>query len=593
MAVFVEDEGFARLLQYRVLVAGVGGGEFAGGDLQDAEPDGHEHLLAVVGADGGVDVRQDLGGGLAGQGVVRQKDLGGHHEERCGDAFAGYVGHDQAQMVVIHKEEVVEITADSPGRVHAGVDLKFGPVRKCRESIRKHVRLDPGGEGQLVADAFALCFFEVPGFQELHLAAGVQPHERADRRDAGEEDGELEPELFVQGLLLDDGDRQDFALSSEGILELHDEAVAAAGKIRVGHGIEIAAVHGHGLLVKSIQVIGDLRVREGVVVHEAVDGQPCHVVGEAEGACFIRVDAHAVGVDEGDGLLEVGDVLQGGLDVDLRDAGGACDVEIPFRRQLAVGVEGHGAGQAVGQTVVDRMEVAAGEELLRGKQVDAVAAEDPDIAAAVLVQVGVVGIGEVRDRGDLVVLGHVGDGVAGDDPVKVSRCVIFDVHDDARPQACVGVDVAHAALIDDIDAAAVGAEKGVPVRRGADAEAHRVGEAVVLSEGGDDAVAFDHVHAACAGDEDLTVGRLADGADPVGEETVFLREGQQTAGVVAQQTALVPGGDPQSAAAVRDDGADPHAIQMLQKIGDFLLRAGGGHCGGHRDGRHRAVLLQD
>ena len=50
----------AGMLDGRILVAGAGGGQDAGGDLQDAEPDGDEHLFRITGADLLVNGSEDL-----------------------------------------------------------------------------------------------------------------------------------------------------------------------------------------------------------------------------------------------------------------------------------------------------------------------------------------------------------------------------------------------------------------------------------------------------------------------------------------------------------------------------------------------------
>ena len=58
-----------------ILMAGAGRGEFAGGDLQNAEPDRDEHILLVVGTNGVVGGGQDIGRGAAQHGAVLQDDL--------------------------------------------------------------------------------------------------------------------------------------------------------------------------------------------------------------------------------------------------------------------------------------------------------------------------------------------------------------------------------------------------------------------------------------------------------------------------------------------------------------------------------------
>ena len=52
-------------------------------------------------------------------------------------------------MVIIHQEEIVEITADFPCRFHGCKEIKLLPVGKCREQTRQHILLDPCRQGKL------------------------------------------------------------------------------------------------------------------------------------------------------------------------------------------------------------------------------------------------------------------------------------------------------------------------------------------------------------------------------------------------------------------------------------------------------------
>ena len=59
-------------------------------------------------------------------------------------------------MIPVHKEEIVEIPADLPGRSHGRIDVKILPLRKCRKEIREHVFLNARRERQLRADPLPL-----------------------------------------------------------------------------------------------------------------------------------------------------------------------------------------------------------------------------------------------------------------------------------------------------------------------------------------------------------------------------------------------------------------------------------------------------
>ena len=154
--VLIEGEAAVGGPDHGVLVTCVGRNQLACGYLQDAQPYGDEHALLVVGADGFVGLLQDLRRALAQHGAALQDDLGYHHEQGRRDALAGHVGHDQSEMVLIDKEEVVEVAAHLLGGVHGGVELEFGPVGEGREGVGHEGRLDAGGQSELRADALPL-----------------------------------------------------------------------------------------------------------------------------------------------------------------------------------------------------------------------------------------------------------------------------------------------------------------------------------------------------------------------------------------------------------------------------------------------------
>ena len=74
-------------------------------------------------------------------------DQGGrqHHEKGSGNALAGYVADDQAQVILINQEEVIQVAADLPGRGHGGIEIELMSVRERRENLGQEAGLDPGG----------------------------------------------------------------------------------------------------------------------------------------------------------------------------------------------------------------------------------------------------------------------------------------------------------------------------------------------------------------------------------------------------------------------------------------------------------------
>ena len=63
-------------------------------------------------------------------GVFFDQRFANDHEKRCGHAFAGYIGHDNGQMALVHHEEVVEIASYLADRIHDGIQIKFLALRE-------------------------------------------------------------------------------------------------------------------------------------------------------------------------------------------------------------------------------------------------------------------------------------------------------------------------------------------------------------------------------------------------------------------------------------------------------------------------------
>ena len=447
-------------------VAGVRPGETPDGDLQDAQPYGYEHIVRIVLADLAVHpfqhgrrIQACLGGAL-------EHGAGGHHEQRRGDALAAHVRHHQRQVILVHHEEVVEIAADLLGGGHGGKDVELSSARERRERARQHVGLDAGRHVQLADEAFPFGLCPVLFLHDAHLAAVIPADQQDQTCQHCRAKQDIDPHQLIKGPLLYNGYAQHFASAAQRILQLHVKAIGAAAQVRVGHRPQLAAADGGLLLVEAIQPERYHWVRQRIVEHIGIDRQLLHLGRKRKPSRFIGIKALSVRIDKGDRLFELGDVLQRRFDTELDDAGVARHVEHALRRQLAVGVEVGDAGQAVGNPIMDGLHFSVVDQLLRGQDIDPVAAEDPHITLAVFIQVGVIGIREIVHRGHLIVRGHIGNGVSCDQPEEIPRGVIFDVHDHPGSQAVLCADVPHAVFVDDIHSAAVGTQHGISVRRG-------------------------------------------------------------------------------------------------------------------------------
>ena len=125
-----------------MLMTRVDGQPAAGGDFDDRHPYGHEELRLVALAQLLVYVLQNFRRTVALLSAVLDQRFGNDHEQRGGHAFAGNVRHDQADMVVVDQEEIIEIAAHFLGGVHGGVQVKFLAFRERRENSRKHIGLN-------------------------------------------------------------------------------------------------------------------------------------------------------------------------------------------------------------------------------------------------------------------------------------------------------------------------------------------------------------------------------------------------------------------------------------------------------------------
>ena len=152
----LEKFELSACLDRRVLVARVCRREFSGADLQDSDPDRDEHLHSVVGTQRLVRLCQDLARVPAEHRAALDYDLRDHHEQRRGDSLAADIRDHHAQMILINKEEIVEIAADLPGRIHHSVDIERAALRQSRENAGQHALLDLVGHVQFRADPLLL-----------------------------------------------------------------------------------------------------------------------------------------------------------------------------------------------------------------------------------------------------------------------------------------------------------------------------------------------------------------------------------------------------------------------------------------------------
>ena len=133
----------------RRVVAGVRKREHAGGEVEDAEPRGHEHAALIGLAQAPVGIGK---GRVHVQARLNQRvnlGLGLHHEQRRGHALAGDVGDEHHESVAVEHKEVVEVAAHLARGLHARVDVEVVALGERREHARQRGVLDMARQLQL------------------------------------------------------------------------------------------------------------------------------------------------------------------------------------------------------------------------------------------------------------------------------------------------------------------------------------------------------------------------------------------------------------------------------------------------------------
>ena len=125
----------------RVLMACVDGKAFSGGNFYNCHPDGDKELFFVVLAKLRVDVFQNLSRAFTKKGAALNQSFGNDHKQSCRNSLTGYIGHNQANVVFVNEEEVIEVSSYLLCRFHCckEVELLAGDIL---EVAREHACLD-------------------------------------------------------------------------------------------------------------------------------------------------------------------------------------------------------------------------------------------------------------------------------------------------------------------------------------------------------------------------------------------------------------------------------------------------------------------
>ena len=294
-------------------MAGVGEGEEAGAQVEDADPRGDEHLRGVVAAELGVGAGERRGGVARGVvlELVADERLGVHHVERAGDPLARDVRAEERAVRLAEREEVVEVAAHLARGPHRGGEAEG---RLVREVGRERRRLDRAPQLQLGGLLGGLVRVEGADARGVAPDAPEQRHEepedgRQERAHHGREE-RADPVVFGRRQGGDDA----VAAEDDGAAVVdRAEECGAEGRLRVlddaGRGRVVARLREEARLVAVAGGVGDeVPVPEVRTEEEALLAEEPSVEDEAHDRREHRRDARladrdlheAVAAGEGD-----------------------------------------------------------------------------------------------------------------------------------------------------------------------------------------------------------------------------------------------------------------------------------------------------
>ena len=429
-------------------------------------------------------------------------------------------------------------------------------------------------------------------FQLLRAAADITVHNDHGGNQSDRNHQQHEPELLVELLFLFDNHADLFVAASQSVMDLHHVLIGAAAQVGVVHRNHFGTAYRIALSLETLQMTAHLGIAQRVVEDIGRYRQLLRACLDGVLSILIRIGAFSVHFDIRHTGLQFRDILIGLVDVDLAHSGAAGDVKVSVLRQTAVGVGGRNAGKSAVDAEIDGSQFPVVDQVLGRRHIDAVAGKDPDLAAFALVEVEVVCVREPGDRMYLIVGRHVCDCTAGDDPDHTAFGIELEAHDDIGGKALLDVDLAYAAVVDDIDSAAVAAEQDLTVQTFADREALEVLDSVSSSVAGDDGIVLYDVDSAGDSHQDGSVLALPYGTQAVGEQSVRLAEHGQVAVVQTNEVIGTPGADPEASPAVLDDGTYSAVSKLHKEISIVQSLSGGGPGALQGIGPDRTVVVQ-
>ena len=188
-------------------MAGVGVGQNACLGIENTEPHRHKHVRFIVFRKSGVGFRKNVRWSIAGRCDGADGGFGGHHEHGGGNALSRDIRDEKRDVVVVEKEEIIEVAADLLGGFHLGEDVEFQYVRIWRKDAWEGGGLNGFGYLHLLVHAILSLFDErfqlFVGFRRAEKQAAEKGQE--EEQDDGEE-GDEQREIPMVFVLRNDGD---------------------------------------------------------------------------------------------------------------------------------------------------------------------------------------------------------------------------------------------------------------------------------------------------------------------------------------------------------------------------------------------------
>ena len=238
-------------------MAGVGEGDGAGLDVEDADPGRDEHVGGVVAAEFGVYLCKRLGGVAEGEKRILDERLGRHHVECGGDALAGDVRDEEGVVGVVEREVVVEVAADLFCGLHCGVELEVGVDR---QGVRKRGRLDGLGDFHVLRAGGLLGGVEGLEAVGVHVdAAEEEDEDGEDNREDDRHDGGVEG---ARAVVLSGREAGDDAVTAvdcrAAVAEVAEETLTEGGLAVFAHDRVIGVVARLGEELRLVAVAGGI-----------------------------------------------------------------------------------------------------------------------------------------------------------------------------------------------------------------------------------------------------------------------------------------------------------------------------------------------